>query len=216
VQWTEVRAVSFDAGGTLIATPDGPATALLGEAVGVDLPAMRAFLAVSAKRSRTSCAALAREIATGFGALGAAERLEALLEALRREALAPTAYADAAPVLAQLRRRGYVVVVLTNVVGAIAPPAGAATYGRVDAVFSSCDIGAVKPERAAFAAVERAIGLAGEELLHVGDSAGADVAGAHAAGWHALHLDRPASVPGPSTIRSLTDLLPMLPARRVA
>lgn len=55
-----------------------------------------------------------------------------------------------------------------------------------DGFFLSGEIGAEKPAPAAFAAVEQAMGFAGGEILHVGDSERADYAGALEAGWHAL------------------------------
>ena len=43
-------------------------------------------------------------------------------------------------------------------------------------------------ERQAFVDVERSLGAAAHQLVHVGDSYGADVRGALAAGWRAVHI----------------------------
>jgi 2-haloacid dehalogenase/putative hydrolase of the HAD superfamily len=58
------------------------------------------------------------------------------------------------------------------------------------AVVTSDEVGAYKPARAMFTRALTALGLAADDVLHVGDSLTADVAGAHAAGIRAVWVNR--------------------------
>lgn len=58
------------------------------------------------------------------------------------------------------------------------------------AVVISEDVGEYKPDRAMFTRALAALGLAADEMLHVGDSINADVRGAHAAGIRAAWINR--------------------------
>jgi putative hydrolase of the HAD superfamily len=86
----------------------------------------------------------------------------------------------------------------------------------------SCDTGHLKPEREAFTQAETLLGARSEQLVHVGDSLGADVQGALDAGWNAIHIDRTSDatvvMPSPSmtltALARLLDLFPRYPARR--
>jgi len=80
------------------------------------------------------------------------------------------------------------------------------------AVVTSEDVGAYKPAGAMFRRALAALGLAADEVLHVGDSLTADVAGAHAAGIRAVWVNRhgraaPRDVPIAYQITNLADLL---------
>ncbi|HEY8502836.1 MAG TPA: HAD family hydrolase [Solirubrobacterales bacterium] len=218
--WADIEAVSFDVGGTLVPELGGPATVEIGSLLGLDLPAARALLDRSAKRRRGSPAELAAELAAHAADLSRAAALEALL--LRRRDLAARAkpYEDTAPTLETLRRRGFPIVFLSNVIGAIAPDPGHPLLGLADLTISSCDTGYVKPEREAFAAAERALGVPANRIVHVGNARDADVEGALAAGWRAMLLDRRGSDGTPPTsdpdrfrrIRSLSELPALLPS----
>lgn len=59
-----------------------------------------------------------------------------------------------------------------------------------DRVFVSCELGLRKPERAAFAAVSRAIGVAAEAIVFFDDTLG-NVLGARQAGLRAVHVRSP-------------------------
>jgi len=84
-----------------------------------------------------------------------------------------------------------------------------------DAVVASEDVGAYKPDRAMFAHALDALGLAADEVLHVGDSITTDVHGAHAAGIRAVWVNRrgettPANAPITHEIADLRELLPII------
>jgi 2-haloacid dehalogenase len=61
---------------------------------------------------------------------------------------------------------------------------------RFDAVVCSEQVGAYKPAAAMFEAGLRALGLARDEVLHVGDSLRNDIGGAHAAGIRGIWVNR--------------------------
>jgi putative hydrolase of the HAD superfamily len=77
---------------------------------------------------------------------------------------------------------------------------------RCEHYFVSSQIGFRKPARKFFRAIERATGLAPQELMLVGDNWEADYLAATSAGWHAVHLNRDSDLATPSSIRSLADL----------
>ena len=63
---------------------------------------------------------------------------------------------------------------------------------RIRTRLLSADLGALKPEPAAFEAVQRRLGLFPGNLVMVGDSWTDDVQGAVAAGWTAIWVNRDA------------------------
>jgi FMN phosphatase YigB (HAD superfamily) len=58
---------------------------------------------------------------------------------------------------------------------------------RLDPVFFSAELGVAKPSPLAFAAVQRGLGVAADEILFIDDSP-ANVAAALDAGWDAIHF----------------------------
>lgn len=185
------RAVSFDLGGTLVQLPDGTATTSQVAAVlGIPLARVRSWMETGPKLRRRDVAELADQLAVEFARPDARPRLQQVLDHARQAACKPSLFDDALPVLAALRRRGYQLLALSNAIGSSAPNPDPSFYRYFDAVFASYDTGICKPDRAAFALVERAMRLRPHELLHVGDSVRVDVHGAVHAGWSAVHLDR--------------------------
>ena len=67
-----------------------------------------------------------------------------------------------------------------------------ALAGRIRTRVLSAEIGALKPEPAAFEAVQRKLGMFPGNLVMVGDSWKDDVEGAEAAGWTAIWVNREA------------------------
>ena len=105
------------------------------------------------------------------------------LTAALLDALAFSAYPDAAPALRALRAQGCALVVVSNwdcSLGERLEEAGLAPL--VDAAVASAEVGVAKPARAIF---ERGLELAGagaERAWHAGDNLREDVEGARAAG----------------------------------
>jgi putative hydrolase of the HAD superfamily len=118
---------------------------------------------------------------------------EAMLAAIRFEP-----YADAAPALRELRRGGLRLVVASNwdcSLHEVVDRAGLAEL--VDAIVTSAETGARKPDPALFEAALAAAGCEAGEAIHAGDSLENDVAGASAAGVRAVLVDRTGGGPSP-------------------
>lgn len=129
------------------------------------------------------------------------------------------------PVLASLATR-YALGLCSNfsdagTARAVIDDAGFARHLRCVAI--SEEVGIRKPRREIFEAVANGLGVAPNEILHVGDSLAADVAGAKAIGMHTVWLTRRIAEPeaelarhrGPRPDFALDDLrdLPVLMAR---
>jgi putative hydrolase of the HAD superfamily len=75
-----------------------------------------------------------------------------------------------------------------------------------EAVVVSCEVAFAKPSPVIFEEAGRKLGVAFSSILHVGDSVDEDVEGAKAAGCQALLLDRRARTSPPARIESLREL----------
>ncbi|HWE34104.1 MAG TPA: HAD-IA family hydrolase [Solirubrobacteraceae bacterium] len=127
-----------------------------------------------------------------------ADLTDALLSALRFNV-----FADVKPALTRLRGAGSTLVVISNwdvSLHAVLARLGLAPL--FDAIVTSAEVGARKPQPAIFAAVEAPL------ARHVGDSVDEDVAGARAAGVEPVLVRRDGSPgpPGVTTIASLAEL----------
>ena len=109
-------------------------------------------------------------------------------------------------VLENLNRRGYRLIVFSNSdprIHGVFEELGMTPY--FEKIYVSAEIGWEKPAGQAFRHVQSDTGVRPEEILHVGDSVGADGRGARAAGWHAC-LVHPGKDPD--------DRIPVLPSLR--
>jgi putative hydrolase of the HAD superfamily len=223
------RAVLLDAMGTLLTFAD-PAPRLragLRARLGVDVGDAAAHAAIRAEiahyrahlhlgRDARSLAALRAACAEAMRpALGpAADAPGEVLTAALLEALAFSAYPDAAPALRALRAAGWGRVVVSNWDASLHERLAETGLAElVDGAVASAELGAAKPDGAIFA---RGLALAGAEpgdAWHVGDDVQADVEGALAAGIRPVLLARggdPPALDGVPVIRSLEDLPPLL------
>ncbi|WP_406297382.1 HAD family hydrolase [Embleya sp. NBC_00888] len=215
--FADVAAVSFDFGGTLVRPDTRPTTGQIADVLGITLDDARAQMGKIAKRRLISPGDLAAEIALLHHHHALVGPLVQVLQGARQRAATPDLFEDAVPILKLLRARGFALYGMTNALGSSIPNEPPAFQALLDDVFASAETGACKPEREAFAVVERAVGLAPNRLLHVGDSVRADVTGALAAGWHAAYVQRsgdtdapaiPSHVPRIRTLAALAHLLP--------
>jgi putative hydrolase of the HAD superfamily len=130
------------------------------------------------------------------------------------------AFEDAEPVLAELRRRGYKIGLITN---SFLPmwmrDVELRHYGFLDyfdARLASGDVGYLKPHPAIFEEMLALLETAPERTLFVGDRPANDIAGANEVGMISVlmkpaHLDRPLDGVKPDfTIERLSALLPLL------
>jgi putative hydrolase of the HAD superfamily len=226
-----IRAVSFDAAGTLfmVAEPVGETYArrlrlrgLAADPVRVEVAFRSAFATAPALAfPGVTGAELERAERAWWGAI--IER--ALGDALPRELAADVCeelfahYAhgiawrldrEAVATLERLKSRGLRLGVVSNFDSRL--PRLLAELGLApffDAIVWSTGVGTAKPERAIFAALLEALGTRADETLHVGDDEHCDVAGARAAGLRALRLDPRGQARG-ETIARLVDLLARL------
>ena len=99
-------------------------------------------------------------------------------------------FAGARETLAELRRRGYRLAVLSNWDERLRPLLAGL---RLDSLFEdliiSSEVGAEKPNPAIFRVAERRLGLAPGQIVHIGDSEPHDQLGAEAAGWPYVMVD---------------------------
>ncbi|WP_405654071.1 HAD family hydrolase [Streptomyces sp. NBC_00019] len=214
--WADVRAISFDLGGTLVRPEAEPTTGQVAQLLGISLAEARTLMEQKAKRSRISPTDLAGELSATFHCPDLCGRLTDVLERARQRAARPDVYDDVRPTLATLRKQGLALFAITNSLGSSIPDQTPVAFQDLTQVLYSAETGAVKPERAAFAAVEHASGLGPRQLLHVGNSLRADVEGAAAAGFHTAWLNRGradiAVPPGTVCLHTLTTLLLLLSA----
>jgi putative hydrolase of the HAD superfamily len=200
-------AVSLDALGTMVGM--APPWELLGPELGMEVDerlvaAVRAEMAFYREhchlaRDAASLAELRERCANVLSeGLGREVSVEAMMRSIRFQA-----YPDAGPALAALRERGLGLVCVSNWDCSLPRVLeGCGLASALDGVVTSASAGARKPDPAIF---EPALDITGCEpggLVHVGDTAGEDVAGARAAGARALLLDRD----GGGDIASLTEI----------
>lgn len=119
------------------------------------------------------------------GLCGGAERAE---QAFMRAFALPGHQAAGAAETVEALRKKYRVYAATN--GLAALQRGRLSQFPLDGVFVSEELGAIKPSPAFFEGVLRALGVAREACLMVGDSVESDVRGANAAGLDVVWLNR--------------------------
>jgi putative hydrolase of the HAD superfamily len=117
-------------------------------------------------------------------------------------------YPDALEGLADLRKRGHRLVVVSNWDCSLPDwlaPAG--LLDLVDGVVTSAEAGAAKPDPAVFRKALAIVGVLRGSAVHVGDSLDKDVAGARAFGMRAILVQRQGEPPpGVEAVRALTEL----------
>ncbi len=227
-----IRAVTFDAAGTLIALAEAVGTTYtrVARAYGVALDA-----ATTEARFRTAFAAApplafgrvssadrgARErawwrvvVQDVFGSAADHPAFAASFDALFAHYADPSAwrtFPDVPETLRRLRARGVRLGVVSNFDGRLPGLlAGLGLAPCFDATIVSTAVGVAKPASGIFAAATAALGAHPSETAHVGDDLHADIEGARGAGCRAIYLDRagrhpplPADIP---TVSSLTEL----------
>jgi HAD superfamily hydrolase (TIGR01509 family) len=118
-------------------------------------------------------------------------------------------YDDVAPVLDELRQRGFTVGVISNSHRSLDAFCEHFSLGTIITVsVSGFEHGYMKPHRSIFdAALERA-NVDAHEALMVGDSLAHDIRGAVSAGWNAILLRRSGEIPNdlPAKVQVITSL----------
>lgn len=123
----------------------------------------------------------------------------------------------AVPLLETLRGRGFRLGVLSNWDRRLHPVLeGAGLRAFFDAVVISSEAGCEKPDPGIFRVAERLLGTPASACLHIGDSRRHDLAGARGAGWRALlvrHDDGPPDDESVGALGQVADRLGVAPAR---
>lgn len=142
-----------------------------------------------------------------------AAMVQRFIEVRRRYPLFP----EIEPLLAELRARGYLLGIVTNGVPDLQREklAGCGVAHLFQAIAISGEIDCGKPDPGIFQHICRALGVAVEESVMVGDNPARDIAGAMAAGlrsvWVQRHgRERDARYPGDLACTDLSAMLPWL------
>lgn len=159
---------------------------------------------------------LVRAVFSGFGAFPHFDAFfDDVFEQFRKCELWRV-YDDVRPTLAELKRRGLRLGVISNFDSRLEDLLRDCDLAQFfDSVHLSTRVGAAKPDPAIFCAALQHYGIEPSQAWHIGDSIREDVEGAAAAGLKAILLDRnnhPADNPYPPRITSLNQLL-TLPER---
>ena len=148
-----------------------------------------------------------------FATLGSFPRFDdyfAALFAFFARAEAWRLYPETLPTLAQLKRSGFVLGVISNFdsrLFGLLDGLGISPF--VDPIVISTHAGAAKPAREIFTQALVRIGVQAAEALHIGDSYEADIVGAKAAGLTPVLVDRRGQEQGAGeylTVHSLADV----------
>lgn len=180
MNWNGIRAVAFDAFGTLVEIGDkrrpykklldaansGPSRSPLLEPIGLE------------------------EMASVCGSSLAAEELAELANDLSCELASTHSYPEAASVLKRVKDLGLITVVASNLALPYAAPIRSLLADLLDVCCFSFNMGVAKPDPTFYAMLCERLQLHPSQVLMVGDTWRCDYAGASAAGLRALHLDR--------------------------
>ncbi|MGI8438591.1 MAG: HAD family hydrolase [Thermoleophilaceae bacterium] len=135
------------------------------------------------------------------------EQAHAAVREAMLEAIAFTAYPEAARALAELRAGGVRLVAASNWDCSLAEVLDRVGLGEaLDAVVPSALVGAPKPDPRLFATALDAVGAQASRSIHVGDSIEHDVAGARAAGLRAVLVVRGATRPSGAGVPVVSSL----------
>ena len=217
-----IRAVTFDAGGTLIepwpsvghiyaevAARHGcgkPSPAKLSEQFAAAWHARRDF-----DYSRLAWFELVRQTFAGLIDSPPNEDFFAALYERFTEPSAWRVFDDVLPALFELQARGFQLALISNWDERLRPLLERLALARLfDATVISLEAGHAKPSPEIFRRAAAQLGLPAEALLHVGDSVREDFDGARKAGLHGVLLDRGATQPGRLAINSLGALPELL------
>jgi putative hydrolase of the HAD superfamily len=226
-----VGAVLLDVGGVFV-LPDHAEVVAAGARAGIAVDPGRLdaahYAAIAAWDRSTEVELWRPYVAAYYEALGApAARLGAalpMLVAAFRSTIWSRPVAGAVAALRALARVGIPIGIVSNADGRVEPllrelgicQVGAGTGVEVGIVVDSTVVGFEKPDPRIFELALRALAVAPERTIHVGDSARADVAGAIAAGVTPVHLDphRLCRDGGHVHVAALADVIPLVVAGR--
>jgi putative hydrolase of the HAD superfamily len=215
---TSIRAVTFDAGGTLIKPWPSVGHVYAAAAARAGLPALSAreldlrFTTTwrnlrNFHHGREEWAALVDEVFTGLSPKPPSETFFPELFQRFAEPAAWKIFDDVRPALDALASRGINLAVVSNWDERLVPLLEALGLRKYfETIIVSRDIGFAKPSPVIYEHASRKLGLAPEFILHVGDSRREDLEGARAAGFAARLIARDEAQPDPDCLSSLQEL----------
>ena len=220
MNFTGIKAVTFDAGGTLL-EPWPSVGEVYAEVAakfglkGVSAAQLNSAFARAWKKkeqfdySQTAWRKLVEECFCNVGPVST-ELFNALYERFAQPA-AWRVYDDVRPTLSELHRRGYCLGIISNWDERLRGLLDKLDLSRLlDAVVLSVKVGATKPSARIFQQAVASLDLQPGEVLHVGDSLEEDVQGAKRAGLQALLIDRRQKAVSGDRIATLNEILAML------
>jgi putative hydrolase of the HAD superfamily len=148
------------------------------------------------------------------GIAAAPELVMGLLGKMQRQKMALVLFDDVAPVLEDLKSRGLVLGMVSNIdsdMSAAFERLGLAA--RLDVIVTSSEAGVSKPDPAIFREALRRAGVRPDEAVFVGDQYQVDIIGARGAGIEGILLDRTGhyreitDCPRIRSLKELSDLL---------
>ncbi len=200
VDFKNIRAVAFDAFGTLVEITDKhrPFAKIANRAT-------RQFLRLpmTERMSLSQMASLA-------GVAVSDRELELLTFELNHELACTLAYPEVKFVLSTLRSRGLRTAVASNLAEPYALPIMELLGDLLDTTCFSFEVGTVKPDASFYAFLSAKMDLDPSQILMIGDTWRCDYEGATAAGLQALHLDRRGNASEAQrgvSIRTLADIV---------
>lgn len=221
-RFEDIRAVTFDMGGTLVeAWPSvGHVYAEVAAKHGIQnvLPEDLSQRFVAAFRARKQSPQTASEWAgvvdETFAGLAAEPPSRTFFREIYErfaQASAWRVYDDVTPTLLALTRRGFKLALISNWDERLRSLLGELKLERhFSAIAISIEVGCRKPSKKIFRHAAGLLKLPSQSILHVGDSAKEDFSGARAAGFQALLLDRKSESETDCCIRRLTELTSLL------
>jgi putative hydrolase of the HAD superfamily len=118
---------------------------------------------------------------------------------------------DVLPTLDELASRQLPLAVVSNWDERLRPLLERLRLNRYfDTIIVSCEVAFAKPSPVIFEVAAQRLGIPPENILHVGDSRAEDLDGARSAGFQALVIDRRSNDVDAGTIASLEDLASLL------
>lgn len=187
---TKIKAVCFDAFGTLVEIKDKRRShaALLGL---MDIPAREQLKHAIMRRPLSLEACIAQ-----YAPMLAQEAAQSLNEDLAAELASITLRPQIETLWQSLRAGGYKIAVCSNLALSYGPPLLKILPGKTDALILSYDVGHIKPEAQIYQHVCDKLSLPADAILFTGDTKAADIDGPKAFGMQAMHIE------------ALTDMLP--------
>lgn len=215
---SRIRAVTFDAGGTLLepwpSVGEVYAEVAAEHGVRADVTLLtKRFLAAWRQRrdfdySRESWLAIVTATFDGICPATTSSRFFPALYDRFGTRRTWRLFADVMPVIESLQAAGIKLGVVSNWDERLHPLLrDLGLTSHFNSIVVSCDVGFRKPSPAMFMTAARQLALTPAEILHIGDSRREDFEGARQAGFAALFLDRTGSAAEDGTVSSLEGVL---------